>query len=294
MIFAWIRDHAGEFSVKRMCPLLEVSRSGYYDWRDRPPSARLLRHQALAAQVREAHRQSRGNYGSPRIVAELAAQGTDICENTVAQLMREEGIKGRKKRRFVPKTTDSAHRFPIAPNLLDRRFGSGADADALANAANKVWVCDLTYLWTDEGWLYLWVVLDLFSRKVVGWAMTDHMRAQGGIDALAMALRHRKPPEELMHHSDRGSQYASEDYRRLLEKHDITASMSRTGNCYDNAVMESFFSTLKTELTHQERYATHQQAKNSVFEWIEVYYNRQRRHSSLKYLSPEAFEAQTN
>jgi transposase InsO family protein len=292
VIFAWIGDHAAEFTVKRMCQLLKVSRNGYYDWRDRPPGSRRLRHRMLAERVRAVYAQSRRTYGSPRIAVELKDQAVKVCRNTVATLMREEGIKARKKRRFVPKTTDSTHPHPIAPNLLDRRFDAGTSDQALARAPNQVWVCDLTYVPTRQGWLYLWAVLDLFSRKIVGWAITGHMRTQGGVDALSMALRHRKPPEQLMHHSDRGSQYACGDYRDLLAKHGLTASMSRPGNCYDNAVMESFFSTIKTELVNHENYATHQQARSSIFEWIEAFYNRQRRHSSLNYLSPEAFEAQ--
>jgi putative transposase len=292
MIFGWIRDHASLFTVKRMCQLLKVSRSGYYSWRDRAPSSRRIRHQALAAAVRAAHARSRGVYGSPRIAVELQVQGVRICVNTVAKLMREEGLQARQKRSFVPRTTDCGHEHPIAPNHLNRRFGAGAGEQATARAPNRVWASDLTYLWTDQGWLYLWVVLDLFSRKIVGWSMTEHLRAQGAIDALTMALRRRSPQDSLLHHSDRGSQYACGDYQDLLAKHGITVSMSRSGNCYDNAVVESFFSTLKTELVHQEHYASCQQARSSLFEWIEVFYNRQRRHSSLNYLSPEAFEAQ--
>jgi putative transposase len=290
--FAWIGQHAGVFTVKRMCQLLSVSRSGYYAWRDRPASSRRLCRQMRAQQVRAAYVQSRGVYGSPRIAVTLKAQGVMICLNTVAKLMREEGLIARRKRRFVPRTTESSHGHPIAPNHLARRFGVGTDSDAAARMPNAVWACDLTYLWTEQGWLYLWVVLDLFSRKIVGWAMTEHLRSQGAVEALTMALRRRRPVEALLHHSDRGSQYACGDYRQLLAEHGITASMSRSGNCYDNAVVESFFSTLKTELVHHEHYASCQQARSSLFEWIEVFYNRQRRHSSLNYLSPEAFEAQ--
>ena len=292
MKFAWIGDHATGFRVKRMCHLLKVSRSGYYAWRDRPIASRRLRHQMLAAQVRMAHDQSRCTYGSPRIAAELKTRDIAVCRNTVAKLMREEGLKARRKRRFVPRTTDSGHNHPIAPNRLNRRFGTGRDADAVARSPNRVWACDLTYLWTDQGWLYLWVVLDLFSRRIIGWSMTEHLAAQGAVNALTMALRHRKPRKNLLHHSDRGSQYAGELYQDLLAEHGITPSMSRSGNCYDNAVVESFFSTLKTELASQEHYLNINQARNSLFEWIEVFYNRQRRHSSLNYLSPEAFEAQ--
>jgi putative transposase len=292
MKFAWVHAHAAEFMVKRMCQLLQVSRSGYYAWRDRTPSARRVRHQTLAVQVRSAHTESRGTYGSPRVAAELKARGVKICVNTVARLMREEGLKARKKRRFVPRTSDDRHDCPIAPNRLDRRFGAGADPEAVAAEPNQVWASDLTYLRTQEGWLYLWVVLDLFSRKVVGWSMTDHQRTQGAVEALSMALRQRRPEEGLLHHSDRGMQYACGDYREVLADHGMIASMSRSGNCYDNAVAESFFSTLKTEWTDASSEPTAEQARSSLFEWIEVFYNRQRRHSSLNYLSPEAFEAQ--
>jgi len=290
--FAWIQDHAADFRVQRMCQLLHVSRSGYYAWRDRAPSKRRLRHQTLARQVRSAHSESRGTYGSPRVAAELKARSVKICVNTVARLMREEGLQARKKRRFVPRTSDGRHDHPIAPNRLDRRFGAGGRDEAAAGAPNQVWASDLTYLRTREGWLYLWVVLDLFSRKVVGWSMTDHQRAEGALDALTMALRQRRPDGELLHHSDRGVQYACGDYRELLRKHGMTACMSRSGNCYDNAVAESFFSTLKTECADASSEADADQARASLFEWIEVFYNRQRRHSSLNYLSPEAFEAQ--
>jgi putative transposase len=290
--FAWIRDHAASLRIKRMCQLLKVSRSGYYAWHDRAPSSRRLRHEMLARQVRQAHMQSHRTYGSPRVAVELQAQGVSVCVNTVAKLMREEGLKARKKRRFVPRTSDPSHEHPIAPNHLGRRFDAGGGDKSAAPAPNRVWASDLTYLWTEEGWLYLWVVLDLFSRKVVGWAMTGHMRAEGAVDALKMALRQRRPPEKLLHHSDRGRQYACGDYRKLLDKHGMTASMSRAGNCYDNAVVESFFSTLKTELVDQRRYPNADEARSSLFEWIEAFYNRQRRHSSLNYLSPEAFEAQ--
>jgi putative transposase len=292
MKFAWVRDHASEFTVKRMCQLLHVSRSGFYAWRDRTPSARQVRHQTLVVQVRSAHTESRRTYGSPRVAAELKTRGVKICVNTAARLMREEGLKARKRRRFVPRTSNSRHDYPIAPNRLDRRFAAGSDRDAAAAAPNRVWASDLTYLPTQQGWLYLWVVLDLFSRKVVGWSMTDHQRAEGAVDALMMAIRQRRPEADLLHHSDRGVQYACGDYREVLADHEMIASMSRTGNCYDNAVAESFFKTLKTEWVDAGGEPTAEQARSSLFEWIEVFYNRQRRHSSLNFLSPEAFEAQ--
>lgn len=272
--------------MKLMCQMMQVTRSGYYAWRDRPQSTRQQRRVELVEQIRQAHVDSRGTYGSPRITVELKEQGIDVCQNTVAKYMRENGVFVKPRRRFVPQTTNSDHPHPIAPNVLDRDFA--------ATAPNQKWACDLTYVFTEEGWLYLSVVIDLFSRKIVGWSMTDHLKGQGVAEALEMAIARRKPGEDLLHHSDRGVQYACDLYRSLLKEHGIAASMSRPGNCYDNAVAESFFGTLKTELVNRMRYRTHEQAKSSIFEWIECWYNRKRRHSSLGYLSPEAFEAQNN
>ena len=272
--------------MKTMCRMLNVTRSGYYAWRDRSVSARAQRRAAIVERIRRAHQDSRGTYGSPRICVELKDQGIDVCQNTVAKYMRDHGLCVKPQRRFVPRTTDSDHPHPIAPNVLDRRFE--------ATAPNQKWACDLTYVWTDEGWLYLSVVIDLFSRRVVGWSMSDHLRADGVAEALAMALARRKPGAGLLHHSDRGVQYACGDYRELLAHHGIACSMSRPGNCYDNAVAESFFGTFKTELVNRVRYRTRAEARSSIFQWIECWYNRRRRHSSLGYLSPEAFEAQTN
>jgi transposase InsO family protein len=266
--------------------MLNVTRSGYYAWRDRPASSRQQRREELTEQIRRVHEQSRGTYGSPRIAVDLKEAGVEVCENTVARYMREDGLFVQPRRAFVPQTTDSDHEHPIAPNLLGQDF--------VATAPDQKWVCDLTYIPTDEGWLYLSTVIDLFSRKVVGWSMTDHLRSDGVAEALEMAIKRRKPREDLLHHSDRGVQYACEDYRSLLAGHGITASMSRTGNCYDNAVAESFFGTLKCELVHRTHYRTRKEASTSIFQWIECWYNRRRRHSSLGYLSPEAFEAQLN
>lgn len=240
----------------------------------------------MVKQIRQVHQDSRRTYGSPRITVELKEQGIDVCENTVAKYMREDDVFVKPQRRFVPRTTDSDHPHPIAPNVLDRNFE--------ATAPNQKWACDLTYVFTEEGWLYLSVVIDLFSRRVVGWSMSDELKAPGVAEALAMAIARRRPDAGLLHHSDRGVQYACGDYRELLSAQGITASMSRTGNCYDNAVAESFFGTLKTELVNRMRYATRQAARSSIFEWIECWYNRRRRHSSLGYLSPDAFEAQLN
>jgi putative transposase len=272
--------------VKLMCQMLEVTRSGYYAWRDRPLSARRQRRAELIKRIRRVHADSRRSYGSPRITVELKEAGVSVCENTVAKYMREDDVFVKPRRRFVPRTTDSAHEHPIAPNRLERNFA--------ATAPNQKWACDLTYVWSDEGWLYLSVVIDLFSRRVVGWSMSDGLKACGVAEALEMALARRRPAAGLLHHSDRGVQYACELYRSLLKKHGIECSMSRPGNCYDNAIVESFFGTLKSELVNRTRFRTRAQARSSLFEWIECWYNRRRRHSSLSYLSPEAFEAQNN
>jgi putative transposase len=288
--FAFVDRRRKEFPVHVMCEVLNVSRSGYYAWKTRPASRREARRVELTAKIRSAHEQSRGTYGSPRVTVELKEGGVSVSENTVSKYMRQAGIRVTPRRSFVPRTTDPHHPHPLAPNRLDRDFG--------ACAPNRKWVADLTYLWTDQGWLYLSVVIDLFSRRVVGWSMTDHMRADGVAEAVRMAIARRQPdPGDgggLLHHSDRGVQYACGLYQSILDGHGITPSMSRSGNCYDNAVAESFFGTLKTELVHRTRYATHDQARASVFEWIECWYNRKRRHSSLGYVSPEAFEAQIN
>jgi putative transposase len=280
--------------VKLMCQILNVTRSGYYAWRDRPISARQQRRDKLLEQIRQVHRDSDGSYGSPRMTVELneageagEADGEKVCENTVAKYMRESGVCAKRRGRFVPQTTDSDHEHPVAPNLLEQDFTT--------SAPNQKWAGDLTYIWTDEGWLYLSAVLDLFSRKAVGWSMTDHLRAEGSVDqALTMALQRRRPGADLLHHSDRGVQYCCGRYRNLLEEHGIVCSMSRRGNCYDNAVVESFFATLKTELVYRRHYRTRAEARASIFQWIECWYNRRRRHSSLGYLSPEQFEAQNN
>jgi len=271
-----------------LCQTLNVSRSGYYGWRERPAGPREARRVELTAKVRAVYQRSRGTYGSPRVTAELKAEGTGVSKNTVARYMRLAGIRVRPRRRFVPRTTDSAHPHPPAPNLLGQNFR--------AAAPDHKWAGDLTYIWTDQGWLYLSVILDLFSRRVIGWSMRDDLKAEGVAEALAMAIARRKPDTDagLLHHSDRGVQYACGLYQSMLGEHEITPSMSRPGNCYDNAAVESFFGTLKTELIHRTRYATRDAARASVFEWIECWYNRQRRHSSLGYVSPEQFEAQIN
>lgn len=286
MRFAFITAHQAEFPVELMCRVLGVSRSGYYVWSRRPPSPQARRREQLTEQIRQAHQQSRQSYGSPRVYRELAAQGVPCCENTVAKLMRQAEIRSKAHRRFVVHTTDSRHDQPVADNTLDRQFH--------VDRPDRVWAADITYVPTAQGWLYLAVVLDLCTRRVVGWATADHLRAELASQALRMALTHRRPGGGLLHHSDRGVQYASEAYRSVLTRHGIEASMSRLGNCYDNAVVESFFSTLKRELVHHEHYANHREADRSLFEYIEVFYNRQRRHSTLGYRSPAEFEASLN
>jgi transposase InsO family protein len=281
--FAFIQQELGGFAVNVCCAVLGVSRAGYYAWRDRPVSARAARRERIAGRIRVAHEANRRVYGSPRVHQVLLAEGERVCRNTVARIMRQIGIRARTKRKFVPRTTDSNHHRPVAPNLLERRFD--------AERPNQKWAVDITYVPTAEGWLYLAGVMDLCSRRIVGWSMADHMRSELVHDALAMAMARRQPPPGLLHHSDQGVQYASEDYQHLLDRHAMRPSMSGRGDCWDNAPKESFWSTIKTELIHHENYATREQARQSIFEYIETFYNRTRLHSSLGYRSPEAFEA---
>jgi transposase InsO family protein len=284
--FAFIDEHLSDQPVDLACEVLDVSRSGYYAWRDRPEGPRSRRRWELATKIHALHADNRRVYGSPRIFKALRARGERVSENTVARIMRTQGLRAKVKRKFVPRTTDSAHGQPIAPNVLDRRFD--------AKAPNRKWAGDITYIPTDEGWLYLAGVIDLHSRRIVGWSMADHMRTDLVADALSMAISRRRPGPGLLHHSDRGVQYASDDYQGLLSRQGIEVSMSGKGDCWDNAVMESFWATLKTELVHHEHYATRLEARQSIFEYIEVFYNRKRLHSSLGYVSPEAFEASRN
>ncbi len=286
MKFTWIQEHQDEFPVQAACQVLQVSTSGFYAWRDRPVSQRRQRRDELARQIRVAHQEGRGVYGSPRVHRALLAQNQQVCENTVAKIMREEQIRAKVKKKFVPRTTDSSHGHVPAPNRLNRLFE--------CDQPDRKWVADITYIWTDEGWLYLAAVMDLCSRRIVGWSMANHMKTELVSDALKMALARRSPESGLLHHSDRGVQYACEDYQELLAKHGIDCSMSGRGDCYDNAAMESFWATLKTELVHLEHYPTHEGARASIFEYIEVFYNRKRLHSSIGYVSPEMFEASLN
>jgi transposase InsO family protein len=267
-----------------MCEVLAVSRSGFYAWRRRPESERSKHHRKLVQEIRTIHAdRDMRSYGSPRVHQELVARGKTCSENTVARLMREHGLAARTRRKYKV-TTDSNHSLPLAKNVLNREFQQ--------DAPDRVWLADMTCIWTLEGWLYLAAVLDAHSRKVVGWSMSHRMQTGLVMDALRMALGRRCPDQaaSLLHHSDRGSQYASQAYRDLLREHNITCSMSRKANCWDNAMMESFFATLKKERIHHESYATREAARQSVFEYIELFYNTTRLHSALGYLSPEQFE----
>ena len=285
MRFAFIDAHRAQWPVHVMCRVLAVSRSGYHAWRGRPESPRRARRRQLLARVRAAHANSRGIYGSPRVHRQLRREGVACCANTVARVMRDAGIRSKTRRRFrpPPRTTDSRHPLPVHRNLLARRFRQ-AEPD-------RAWCADFTCVATGEGWLYLAVVLDLCSRKIVGWSMADNMEGSLTLGALRMALERRRPRAgTLLHHSDRGVQYAAEAYEALLARHGIRSSMSRLGDCYDNAAAESFFSSLKREWTHHLRYATRAEARASLFEYVEVFYNRQRLHSTLDYVSPEEYE----
>jgi len=268
--------------VSRLCAVLQVSRSGYYDWRARTPSARAQANTALVAAIRRVHAQSRQTYGAPRIHAELTAQGVPCGRHRVARLMRRHGIVAKMVRRWRH-TAASKSRLPPAPNRLQ-------DTPGVAEC-NRAWGSDLTFIPTRAGWLYLAVVIDLCSRAVVGWAMGRRLTSRLVCDALKMAIQRRRPPEGTVIHSDQGRQYDSAEYRAVLAPRRLLASMSRRGNCYDNAVVESFFHTLKGELVAFEDYHSREEAQTSVFEYVEVFYNRQRRHSALGYLSPTAFEA---
>jgi putative transposase len=281
--FAFIGEKQVAFPVGAMCRALGVSSSGYYQWRKRLPGPRTKDDARLAVEITAAHKRSRGTYGSPRVHAELRARGTRVGKKRVERLMRENDLQARRKRRCCY-TTDSKHPDPIAPNILARRFEPAAP--------NRVWVTDVTYVWTEEGWLYLAVILDLFARRVVGWAASATNDTQLALAALGAALRLRHPVAGLIHHSDRGSPYASEDYRRALAARGILASMSRTGDCWDNAVAESFFATIKAELIQSTPYDTRSGATESIGEYIDNFYNPQRRHSYLGYVSPIEFELQ--
>lgn len=281
--YPFIQEQHLHFSITALCRAMQVSVSGYYAWKKRLPSAQQQANQQLTEQIKTVYRDSDQTYGSPRVYHELKAQGIACSQKRIARLMRLSHLYAVTARRFVV-TTDSNHALPIAENLLDREF--------TVATPNARWSADITYIWTSEGWLYLAVMLDLFSRRVIGWAMGETLERSLVLAALDMAVKGRQPRTGLLCHSDRGSQYASGDYQDALQKARVTCSMSRKGNCWDNAPTESFFATLKRELVHRRRFASRDEARSAVFAWIETWYNRKRRHSTLGYLSPEAFERQ--
>ena len=284
MRYRAIQEHDRRYPIRLMCRTLAVSPAGYYAWRSRPESHRAVSARTLLSAIRVIHQESRETYGSPSIWDALLKQGHCVGEHRVARLMRQAGLRAKTVKKWRA-TTQSQHRFPVAANTLDRQF--------MVEAPNRVWAGDLTSVWTTEGWLYLAVILDLYSRRVIGWAMGHRLTVDLAERALIMALTNRRPRAGLLHHSDRGSQYAATSYQQLLATHGVTVSMSRKGNCWDNACIESFFGTLTRELVYHRHYATREDATRDSFEYIEVFYNRQRRHSTLGYHSPAEYEART-
>jgi putative transposase len=274
-------EHAAQFGVQMMCRVMLVSSSGYYDWCQRGPSAQAQARALLDADVRSAFEAQKARAGAPRLTRQLKSQGCPAGRNQVAASLRRQGLRARAARKFKA-TTNSNHTLPVAPNLLNQDF--------TAQRCDEKWATDITYVGTEEGWLYLAVVLDLYSRKVIGWSMSERMTVRLTCDALRMAVFRRQQPRGVIVHSDRGSQYCAQEYRALLVENELKCSMSARGNCYDNAAVESWNHSLKVEAVHGERFATRAQAKKQLFEYIEVYYNRQRLHSTLGYLSPEQFE----
>lgn len=279
-----MKSLAVEFPVAQVCEVLRLSRSGYYAWLKRKPSRRQSSDQKLLPMIIQVHEQSRCSYGSPRVSQELQRRKHPCGRHRVARLMRRNGLRGLQKRSFRPRTTDSNHGLAIAPNRLKQQPQPAAP--------DRTWVADITYIPMVQGrWLYLAVVMDLYSRRIVGWAVADHLKSSLAQRALSRALQTRRPCRGLVHHSDRGIQYASHEYRRLLESNQLLSSMSAQGNCYDNAAMESFFSTLKTELLHRHNWHSYSEVKLAIFDYIETFYNRRRLHSALNYQSPAEFEA---
>jgi transposase InsO family protein len=281
MRYRFIEDNRSAFGVERMCRILRVSRSGYYGWQDRGPSQRALRHERLLPVIRGVFEGSRRTYGSPRVCDSLKTLGHRCGHNQVAALMRRAGITPKRRRKFKV-TTDSDHSYPVAPNLVARVFA--------AERLNSLWTSDITYLWTSEGWLYLAVVLDVCSRRIVGWGMSHRLKEELVVRAIEQALWQRQIAEGLIFHSDQGSQFASDACQKLLKANGIRPSMSRKGDCYDNAITESFFGTLKKELVYRDKFETREEARSKIFDFIEVFYNRQRKHSALNYKSPVDFE----
>jgi putative transposase len=284
MMFAFIAKHRGIWPVAVICEALGVSRSGFYAWLTRPPSDRSRRDEVLTREVRRSFLDSDRAYGARRVWHDVLAAGLSCGLHAIERLMRGNALKARPRRRRLPADTGERPTTELPENVLDRQFD--------APAPNRKWVADFTYIWTAEGWLYVAVVLDLYSRRIVGWSMSATMTAELVTDALVMAIWRRGRPRELLHHSDRGSQYTSEQCQRLMAEHGVTCSLSRSGNVWDNAAMESFFSSLKTERTARKLYRTRDQARADVFDYIERFYNSRRRHSTLGYVSPVAFEAQ--
>lgn len=283
MIYRFIRENTVVFRVETMCRIFKISRSGYYKWLPRSISHRRKQDKNIKTEIKNIYQSSRGTYGSPRIHRQLGVQGIYCGKKRVERLMKESKIRAIQKRKFKV-TTDSNHKFPVAENLLNRNFKP--------SGPNLSWVSDITYIRTKEGWLYLAVIMDLYSRKVVGWAMSNHINRELVIEALKMAARQRRPPKGLILHSDQGKQYASHDYQGWIKHYKMVCSMSRKGNCLDNSVVESFFHTLKTELIYHRRYETRNQARKDIFEYIEVFYNRVRLHSAIGYTNPENYEKQ--
>lgn len=281
MKYAWINRHRPEYGLAEMCGVLDVSVSGFRSWRrGGTPSRKRLTDEQMLALIKAIHAELKGAYGSPRMLRELRNRGFSASKARVERLMRENNVRARHKRRYKA-TTDSRHNLPVAQNLLDRNF--------TPSAPNQVWTSDITYLWTDEGWLYLAIVLDLFNREIVGWSLKPRMTADIVTAALTMAWFRRRPPTGLMHHSDRGSQYASHAFQSLLSEYGMTCSMSRKGNCWDNAPTESWFNSFKNERVFGKRFQTRDEVRDMSFEYIEVFYNRKRQHSTLGYLSPNNY-----
>lgn len=281
MKFQFIEARRDTYPVHLMCQVLQISRSGYYAWRKRPLSRREMANQTLVEQIRVIHRESLETYGSPRVYSELLQRGIGCSQNRVARLMQRHGIQARQSRRFKV-TTKVNRKHPVAPNLLKQRF--------VASRPDEKWLADISYIYTREGYLYLAAVMDLFSRRIVGWAMAPRMTSDLVVNALQMALAQRRPGHALLHHSDQGSQYTGNDYQQLLHDHHIQVSMNGCGSYFDNAPMESFFGTLKQEFVYRRRYRTRSEAKSDIFFYLEAFYNRHRRHSALNYLSPDDFE----